>query len=271
MKNIRILCLSALLVVGIVTPSVVLAVPANTTAVPSFLVLDVRAASGFVLPEWRFTRLPEVSVYSNGTILTPNLITTMQYPGPAVHTIMRRMAPNDVWRIVEGAVRAQLGNTKLNWGTPMIADAPATEVTLRPSRALPQTRITIQALGMDYGLTKKQIAHRTKARMFIDAVSSYARPYVTTKATARPWVSGRWAYMATVDPGDEFSVTRPWFGQELVEDMQCHLMSKSENQQLLAVLPELNQASRWSSGGQTWRVALRPLLPHERSCGDIDR
>jgi len=271
MKSIRVLGLSALLVTGIVTPSVVLAVPVSKPTVPSFLVLDVRAASGFVLPEWRFTRLPQVSVYSNGTILTPNLITTLQYPGPAVHTFMRRMAPNDVWRIMDGAVSAQLGNTKLNWGTPLIADAPATEVTLRPSRALPQTRIVIQAFGMDYGLTKKQIAHRNNARKFIDAVSSYSRPYVTTKATARPWVSGRWAYMASVDSGDEFTVTRPWFGEELVDGRQCRLMSKSENQQLLAVLPELNQASRWSSGGQTWRVALRPLLPHERSCSDIDR
>lgn len=271
MKLRRRFTLIALMAGGLVGPNVVVQALPASQSVHSYLVLDVRASGGYVFPDWQFSRLPQVSVYSNGTILTAQELETMQYPGSAAPTMLRRMVPRDVQRITEGAIKAQLGNTRFDWGVPKVADVPSTLITLRSARIEKPTKIEIASLGIDYGLSAKQVARRASASKFINAVRSFSQPYITSKGTAKPWVSGRWAYIARPDAGDEFSINRTWFGQPLIDDGQCVLMSKAENLQLLRYLPFLDSASRWNSGGQTWRVTLRPLLPHERSCSDINQ
>ncbi|NBW73963.1 MAG: hypothetical protein EBR26_06155, partial [Microbacteriaceae bacterium] len=71
---------------------------------------------------------------------------------------------------------------------------------------------------------------------------------------------------------DEFSVVRPWFGSKpLNTNRICQEMSTLENSRFNALLPKLNQASRFTSGGQTWRLSVRPLFPHESGCAGIIR
>ena len=243
-------------------------VQAKQTINPAYPVLVVRNVGGFIAPNSQFAYPARLTVYSNGTVLfrgTDGLV----YPGPAAATVLRRLVPNDVSRIINGAIQAHVTDSKFDWGSPAVADVPSTVIVLRQSRGAAASRIVIDALDMDMGLTKQQVAARKVLRTYLNAIEMGLGPYITSHAHPQTWKSGRWAYIEMPGSKVTSTVTRRWFGKTLVNDGECKLMTKTENEQLLQLLPKLNSASRWTSGGKTWQVSLRPLLPHERSCRDI--
>lgn len=249
------------------------AAPAPATAASSpFLMLQVRLTGGFIPQEFLFDRVPTVAVYSDGTVLSSQVATTAIYPGPAAPTILRKMAKADLGRIMQAAAAAKLTDPKFDFGNPPVADAPATEVTWRFSQGGATFTRAINALGIgDYGLTKEQSAARNAAQGFIDALSGFSGKLIWTKSMPTPWVSSRWLYSAAVGLPDEMSVVRPWIGPALGKPVMCSAFTSAQNTKLRALLPKLNQATRWLSGRQTWQVRLRPLLPHESDCADVFR
>jgi hypothetical protein len=44
-----------------------------------------------------------------------------------------------------------------------------------------------------------------------------------------------------------------------------------EAKAVLAAAAKANSLTPWTSGGKTWRVGLRPLLPDEHTCADLNR
>lgn len=244
-------------------------VQAATAGEPAFLVLSVRDVGGFVPQQYLFDRLPTVAVYSDGTVLAARTVQTAIYPGPAAPTIVRKISAAAVPRIVNAATKAGATNPKFDFGSPPVADVSSTEIVTRASRGAPTTKLIIYALNFTYGLTKSQIAARNDVAKFIDDVANMSGTLIWTKNMPSPWVSTRWAYAAAPALPDSFSVTRPWFGAQLKSPVSCALFTSTENSKLRALLPTLNQASRWTSAGKTWQVRLRPLFPHENSCGDF--
>ena len=241
---------------------------AQQTQAAPFLVLEARTTGGFVMPSFQFGQVPQLAVYSNGTVLTAAVVGA-KYPGPIAQPIARHMVTPDMTPVLSGAERAHLLDPKFDWGIPSAADVPSTEIKIRQSAAAAANVIVIPSLGIDAGLTREQIAARKLVQSYLYRVSLAQKPYVSVHGSRQEWISGRWTYRAQAGSKVSLSVVRPWFGSALTSDGQCTLMTKSQNEKLVKMLPKLNSATRWSSGGKIWYVTLRPLLPHERNCSDI--
>ena len=249
------------------------AAPQTASAAPApYLMLQVRLTGGFVPQQWLFNRVPTVAVYSDGNVYSSNVVTTMNYPGPAAPQLLRKMAKADLTRIMQAAATAKVTDSKFDFGMPPVADAPDTEITWRLSQGGPTFTRSIYALGIDgFGLREDQVTARQQAQKFIDDLSSFSGTLIRTKSMPTPWVSSRWVYQAEPSLPDPMSVVRNWVGPTLTKPVMCGELTSSQNSRLRALMPKLNQASRWLSNKQIWQVRLRPLLPHETGCDDIFR
>lgn len=263
---------SAAVAALVLTGSLAAAPQTASAAAGPFVMLQVRLTGGFVPQQWLFNRVPTVVVLSDGNVYSSNVVTTMRYPGPAAPQLLRKMAKADLSRIMRAAAAARLTDPKFDFGIPPVADAPDTEITWRMSQGGATYTRSIYALGIgDFGLRKEQAAAREEAQTFIANLSSFSGTLIWTKSMPTSWVSTRWAYQAEQSLPEQMSVVRPWIGSALTKPVMCEEFSASQNSRLRAVLPKLDQASRWLSNKQTWQVRLRPLLPHENGCSDIFR
>ena len=97
-----------------------------------------------------------------------------------------------------------------------------------------------------------------------------AQPYQPTSvaAIAEPWT----------DPGPEYGPLTdvPWPGPELpgqplpsASEVSCLDVTGDEADAALQAGASASAATPWTSGGQRWTIALRPLLPDERGCNEL--
>jgi len=236
-----------------------------------YLALLVQDSGGFVTPQFNFSRLPRIVLYSDGTMYTLSDVTTLQYPGAAVPTIRTKSAAGSVSRIFSAVYRTQLWNSKFNWGTPGVADVPNTDVTTKSSvRAKPQN-VSIYALGITGpGLSKRQVVARKSAATLLNELQAFSNKYVYTKSVPTQWVSNRWAFQAReASYSDSFTNYHDWVGGTLNADVSCAVLSAQDSAELVALLPKINQATQFNSGGKAWDVTLRPLFPHETGCASL--
>ena len=228
---------------------------------------------GYTTYEWSFQRTPSVVVYSDGQTISEIPVRTLVYPGPIVSSYLQKTERGAVSRITTAASKANLSNPKFDWGTPWITDVPDTTVITQLSSRASKVTVSIYALGWDgTGLTPAQVAARKSANGLIDSVENFNSKFFWTKSKPIPWKPTKWVYMSSIRDADEYSIVRPWFGSKTLKaDFQCVTMSQQENYRLNALLPKLNQSSRWTSEGETWMITLRPLFPHETGCKDLSK
>ncbi|MFI9639849.1 hypothetical protein ACIG87_07235 [Micromonospora sp. NPDC051925] len=237
-------------------------------------VLRIDYTGGFVTPETTVTRLPGVSVYGDGRVITPGP-TTLMYPGPALPNIqVRTISAAEVTKLVEQARAAGVGSA-VDVGTPSITDVATTRFTIRGPVGTEQLEVYAlgEATGPQAGLTAAQQAARDKLRAFADKLTDPAgaatQPYQPTAiaAVARPWVAtpetakqARVAWPGPALPGTSL-------GEGL--DLGCVTVTGAAVQQVLDAAGKANTATPWTSGGKRWSVTLRPLLPDETDCASL--
>jgi hypothetical protein len=255
------------------TPTAASGEPAATEG----LVLRVEYTGGFVSPSATAGRLPLISVYADGRVLTEGPVAAI-YPGPALPNLHEhRIDPGTVQALVDRALAAGVADTS-DLGSPPIADATSTRITVvtashtyvRDAYALTETQ------SEETGLTDAQRTARTKLSHLVDALTgppadggnstSYTPSAVAALAT--PWL----------DPQDGLTQPdMPWPGPALpgepmggLPDLSCVTVSGDPLQALLAAAGSANAATPWvTSDGSRWTVSLRPLLPDESSCADL--
>ena len=262
---------TAMLSAAALVAGLIVGASSPAAAATPYAVLVIEDSGGFMPPSWAMRRTPRVAVYSDGTIYATSQVQTMQYPGPAAPGI-RRKAGASIMRILAAADAAKVTDPKFDWGFPGIADAPSTVFKIQRSARGPVMRIDIYALGIDgFGLTKEQTAARSLAAKLVDRLQSFDNQLVPTKSMPTTWTSTRWAYSAEPMARDEFSVVRPWISKKVLSATPvCNELTAAENRVLVALLPKLNQSSRWTSDKRLWNVNLRPLFPHESGCESLD-
>ncbi|KXK59321.1 hypothetical protein AWW66_24940 [Micromonospora rosaria] len=245
------------------------------------VVLRVDHTGGFVTPAMLAGRLPTVSVYGDGRVITQGS-TTMIYPGPALPNLqVATLSAEEVAKLVDRARAAGVGSAA-DLGQPPVADAPSTRFTLRGATGTEETEVyaLAEAADADTGLTADQRAARDKLRGFAEslgvptavtdqAAAPATKPYTPTAIAAivEPWV----------DPGDGLKQPEvAWPGPALpgaalgtVENLTCVTVTGTAVQQVLDAAASASQATPWTSGGKSWTVHLRPLLPDETDCGDL--
>ncbi|WP_324274041.1 hypothetical protein [Blastococcus brunescens] len=243
--------------------------------------LRVEHTGGFVTPSMLAARLPLVSAYADGRVITEGPVPAI-YPGPALPNVqVTQVDPAAVQDLVDRALEAGVDETG-DLGSPPLADAPSTRFTLVTSS---DTYVReVYALGMssglpgspdpaDTGITEDQSAARAELSEFLASVTDPGRPSEPYEPAAVAAVASPW-----VDPGDDLPQPElPWPGPALpgepvggLGDVSCVTATGEEAQALLEAAREGNAATPWvTDDGSRWSVTFRPLLPDETGCADL--
>jgi hypothetical protein len=240
------------------------------------LVLRAEFTGGFVSPSATAGRLPLISVYANGRVLTEGPVAAI-YPGPALPNVQEQHIDRAaVQELVDRAMAAGVAETS-DLGTPPVADAPSTRFTLVTAAHTYVREVTAlrETPPEGNGLTADQQAARKKLSEFLTLLQGPAEG-----AASVPYQPSAVAAMVTpwVDPQD--GLPQPevaWPGPALpgeptggLPDVTCVTATGDQAQALVAAAGSANAATPWvTADGARWSVTFRPLLPDESSCADL--
>ena len=254
---------------------------ARTNYRPDEVVLRIEHLGGFVPAQTIATRLPIVTIYGDGRVITEGP-TILIYPGPALPNILeRRIGAADLSKLVDLAVAAGVG-AQVDYGTPGFPDLPETRFTVATTDGVRTS--TVYALDIDEGLTAEQVAARQKLRDLQAALTDLPatlgaeaageeRPYepVALAAVTSPYVS----------PEEGPDLAQPelaWPGPALpgeplgsLPDLRCVTVTGDDLAAVLEAAAGANTLTPWVWEGERWFVAFRPLLPDESTCADLHK
>ena len=254
---------------------------AGTATLPAddaALVLQVEHTGGFVTPETTVGRLPLVSVYADGRVVTQGPVAAI-YPGPAWPNVQVHQADRaTVQELADAALAAGVDGTA-DLGTPPLADAPSTRFTLVTDAGPVVREVYALQEGAGFGgLTAEQEDARAQLQALFDELSDLplrldpqggaAVSYEPTAvaALARPWT----------DPGDGLSsaeVTWPGPalpGEPVGPDLGCVTATGEQATAVAEAARSATALTPWvGADGARWAVTFRPLLPGESSCADL--
>lgn len=265
----------------------VTAEPAAPPTTDDDLVLRVDHTGGFSTPAMLASRVPVVSVYADGRVITEGPQIAI-FPAPALPNLqVRQIEPEGVETLVDLALEAGVGEDP-DLGEPPIADATSTRFTVMTASGTEQ--LEAYALseatapvgpGPDLGLTPEQQAVRAELLDLLDALTNLPQTLGEEAVTAEePYEPQAVAAIVTpwVDPGmeDIEPAEVAWPGPELpgeplvpAMDVSCVTATGDEAEAVLDAAADANSATAWTSGDARWSVALRPLLPAESGCEDL--
>lgn len=244
---------------------------------PDELVLRVEYTGGFTTPASLATRLPIISVYGDGRVITPAPMLAI-YPGPALPALQVHQAPAAaVTRLVEDAIAGGAADGG-DFGDPPIADAANTKFTVLTADGLASTEVYALSESGDTGadgITEAQRAARQRLTTLFDKLTSFPDSLGESKAYQPKEmlaVASRWA-----DPGQTDLPAPPeaaWPGPALPgtpmpPDLGCVGVTGGELAKVNEAAARANAATPWTSGGQRWTITFRPLLPDENGCATV--
>ena len=251
---------------------------APVVAGPDALVLRIERLGGFMAPDQQLGRLPTVSVYGDGRIITVGPQVAI-YPGPALpNLLIQQVDPATVTGLLDKAAAAGV-KSGADLGRPGVADAPTTRITV----AAPDGTRTVDAVALteaqpdDPRLSTAQRDARAKLAAFVQEVSDLsaakgmpkAQPYqsAAVAALARPYVRPQDGLpkqpAAVVWPGPALP------GASFGAQTGCVTAGGPDAAKVLAAAKTANAITPWTSAGRTWTVIFRPLLPDETGCADL--
>jgi hypothetical protein len=244
----------------------------------SELVLRVEHTGGFVPPQMTYSRLPIVSVYADGRVVTEGPVAAV-YPGPALpNVLVTEVEPSRVEELLQLALDAGVGR-EIDYGTPTVADAPSTLFTVVTPDG-PRTT-EVEALGPgslpegdDGGLSERQTAARATLQDLLDALTAAGtggeQPYEPEAVAA---VVSEWVDTDELPAPEDVAWPGPPLPGEALGDglgLSCVTARGEAADAVLDAAATANANAPWTDGeGARWSVVLRPLLPDEQSCADL--
>jgi hypothetical protein len=248
------------------------------------LVIRVSYSGGFVPAVTIPTRLPLLSVYGDGRVITEGPQIEI-FPPPALPNLqLQKIAPGDVGKLVDLAIKAGIGD-KVDYGQPNVTDMPTTRFVVLTKDGVKTTDVYALSIEDGYvgGLTPEQKAARHTIQNLLSSLNDLeqtlgagrvtaAAPYTaeTIAAVAGPYVN--------TDPNQPQQTEKAWPGPALPGpsmgaglDLDCVSASGDEAAQILAAAKSANTLTPWRSGAKLYSVTFRPLLPDEHSCADLRR
>ena len=250
--------------------------PGSYPYTPDDLVLRVAFTGGFVAPQATVSRLPLVSVYGDGRVLTEGPVEAI-YPGPALPNVqVSRLDRAAVQDLVDRALAAGVGDTA-DLGAPPIADAPATRFTVFTGLETVEREVyALQETPQDgAGLSAAQRDARARLSAFLgeltDLGASGSEPY-RAEAVA--------ALASSYVPAEDPRLAQPdqsWPGPALPGDplpgplgLSCAVATGPQAAAVLDAAGSANALTPWvTPDGARWSLTLRPLLPDESGCADL--
>jgi len=254
---------------------------------PDQLVLRIDSGGGFVPAEFLLTDLPDLSLLGDGrlVVLGPQIEI---YPGPALPNLqVRQLTEEGVQALLEAAREAGLFGPDAHYDNQCVADVPTTTFTLV---AEGKTHV-ISAYALGFGdvdedetcvgadaAARRKLAEFQELAFGLDTwlpEGSVGPEHEFAFDELRLFVEP--ASVDSVGDGDIEPTVVDWpldtplahFGEPTPDapaGERCGTVSGANLDALMPDLLDANQLTLWDSGGQTYRVFLRPLLPDESGC-----
>ncbi|MEV6346838.1 hypothetical protein [Actinoplanes sp. NPDC051851] len=243
----------------------------SASAASAPAVLRVEKRGGFVPAQYLLGRLPLVSVYADGRVITEGPVPAIA-PGPAQPNVqVQRVTPELVQQWITEATAAGV-KTGAEFGSPNIADAPNTRVTLVTGGTTQSVEVVAlsEAQPEDETLTAAQRAARKKLNAFVEKLTAYSTDSPTKVEAYRP--TSVVALASTYnDPGDgltgaDVAWPGPALPGEIMNDatgIGCVAVTGTEATTVWDAAAEANQRTPWVSGGKKYQITFRPMLPDE--------
>jgi hypothetical protein len=241
------------------------------------LALQVAYTGGFVTPRTIFSRLPLVSVYADGRVISEGPVAAV-HPGPALPNLQEaRVEPDQVEELVRRALEAGVGR-ETDYGMPPVADVPSTLITVVTADGERSSEVYALQRGLfpegDVpGLTEEQAAARAELQDLVDGLTGLAagsdRPY-EPEAVAAVVDQG---YGPGAAPDDVATWPGPPLPGDLLgtgSDVSCVVARDEAAHAVLEAAAGATTDTVWQNpDGGRWALSLRPLLPHEDHCADL--
>ena len=244
---------------------------------PAKIVLRISSGGGFVTPQTNLRALPSFTLYGDGTVIVPGVITQM-YPGPAIYPLIRsKLRESQVQALLRSAAHAGLlARGPIDYGTVGVTDMPTTTLLLNAGgRHVARQAYALGATGGS-PLPARQARARKALMRFIAglphgvsgaryvprALAVYVAP---SDGQAQPGASG------VVWPLRHNLATA---GKRVPSGLnyRCISVGGAGARTLLATLRNANEVSLWSmrgSPGKRYQLIARPLLPDEADCASL--
>lgn len=253
---------------------------------PRDLVLRIWIAGGFVPPGVDLTNTPVISVYGDGSVVSQGA-QIMIYPGPLLPSLqVQKMNQAGMRRLLDAAAKAGLLERDQRYDSYGIADAPTTFFTFTADGCT--HRISAYALSeaaSAQGLDQETVDARAALLAFRNALtdlpalagSANVSDGGVFKASAYRVVVREDA--ATTGAGGSPVTTVKWplrgslatFGDPLsagAADTRCGSVDGADAAALTSIFEKANAETRFESGGRTYVLRVRQLLPDESGCRD---
>ncbi len=256
--------------------------PGPGTYGPDDIVLRVDVVDGFIPREYLVTRLPIISVYGDGRVITEGPVIDI-YPSPALpNVLVQNISPAGIKALVTLAIDHGVGSGA-DLGQPLVYDAPSTRFMVLTDEG----PLVSSANALDYnderdGLSAAHVSARRELRELLDDLADLSRtlgpdavdqqqPYQpeVLAVVSREWTAPEsanipaqleQAWPGPVLPGD---------GVGNIPGLGCMTVTGDDAEMVLDAARNANVVTPWTSGGQRWLVDFRPLLPEETSCADL--
>ncbi|GGM06541.1 hypothetical protein [Micromonospora yangpuensis] len=137
------------------------------------VVLRVDQVGGFVTPTMMLTRLPTVSVYGDGRVITEGPQIEI-YPGPALPNVqVATIGADQVADLVDRARAAGVGSAA-DLGSPNVTDLPTTRFQLSGATGVEETEVEALLAGpeAETELTAAQRQARQRLRIFAESLTT---------------------------------------------------------------------------------------------------
>jgi len=248
-------------------------VDATVSVAPDALVLQVVRAGGFLPAGAAFRTVPSVSVYGDGRVVTPGPQIEI-WPAPALPSVqLGRLDAEQVRRLVDAG--GEIVDAQEDYGRPPVADAPTTAVVVHDGdRRGVAAAVALEELSGELappdggGLTQEQRAARERLGVYVRQVQDAAAsaPAEAYEGEGLAVLAERYGDAAAVEEGPPSTIA--WPGPALAPGT-CTVVTGGEAAEVRRAAASASVETRWTAGGQVLRLALRPLLPHERTCDQV--
>ncbi len=255
---------------------------------PGEAVIRIEQVGGLVPTEARATRVPLFTLSGDGCAVVDGPQVAI-YPPPALPNLLETcLTEAGVQEILHAAWDAGLLARSAEYRASNVADAPTTVFTVNAAGR--RTVVRAEALGLDVAAdpaaSEEERQARAKLATFQAKVLDLRAwlPAGTIRAEEHPYAVERLQLVVQpVDPASDATPVegtapqeRAWplpaplggFGQPfpIAQGARCGVVEGEALAPVLAELRPANRLTRWTSGGATYAVLARPLLPGETAC-----
>jgi hypothetical protein len=238
----------------------------------------VARTGGFLPVGAQFRSLPSVSMYGDGRVITEGAQIEV-FPGPALPSVhVGELDPAQVRRLVTDG-HAALDSAK-DYGQPPVADASTTVVVVGAGEQREvASAVALEETGGEPApdgdvLTSEQREARERLRAYVRRLQTAA-----TELPAEPYEAQAMAVLAMrygpLEPVNDAAPQQlDWPGPPLEQGQpsgpgRCVVVDGDQLAPVRTAAEQGSQETAWRAGGQVWRLAFRPLLPHEQTCDDL--